>query len=311
MTGELGSVFQTFAAKGNREDLSDFITNISPEETPAYDRFGTVPATATKHEWQLDALASASANAQVEGKTFSATAVTATTRLDNSAQTFTKEFTVSDIQEIVNKAGRAKESAYQMVKKAKELKRDCEWTLFNLGIDATGGAGGAGTGVKMKNVHAWISATNNTGIASTLTAAASATMSETQFNQSWKMIWDQGGKPNAVYSGGSLKRLISSWGTSTSRVWSGDKKITNTVGVYEGDYGVLETVLDRHVDDTQAGLGYPLYLIQEDLFKKAVFQPVKWKPLAARGLGEDFMLYHTFTIESRNASGSGYWYSSP
>jgi hypothetical protein len=303
MTGELGNVFQTHQAIGNKEDLSDFITNISPEETPAYDRFGTVSAAATKHEWQIDALGAATANAQVEGKTFSASAVTPTVRLTNSAQTFTKEFTVSDIQEVVSKAGRAKESAYQMVKAAKELKRDFEWTLWNVGIDATGGAGGAGTGVKMKNVHAWISATNNTGSVSTLTAGASATMTETEFNQSWQMIWNQGGKPNTVYLGGSLKRLVSGWGTSTSRVWSGEKKITNTVGVYEGDYGVLETILDRYTNSKA------VYLVQEDLFKKAVLQPVKWKPLAARGLGQDFMLYHTFTIESRNASGSGYWYS--
>jgi hypothetical protein len=303
MTGELGNVFQTHQAIGNKEDLSDFITNISPEETPAYDRFGTVSAAATKHEWQIDALGAATANAQVEGKTFSASAVTPTVRLTNSAQTFTKEFTVSDIQEVVSKAGRAKESAYQMVKAAKELKRDFEWTLWNVGIDATGGAGGAGTGVKMKNVHAWISATNNTGSVSTLTAGASATMTETEFNQSWQMIWNQGGKPNTAYLGGSLKRLVSGWGTSTSRVWSGEKKITNTVGVYEGDYGVLETILDRYTNSKA------VYLVQEDLFKKAVLQPVKWKPLAARGLGQDFMLYHTFTIESRNASGSGYWYS--
>ena len=303
MTGELSNVFQTFSAVGNKEDLSDFITNISPEETPAFDRFGTVQAAATKHEWQIDALGAATSNAAVEGKVFSANAVTATVRIWNAAQTFTKEFTVSDIQEVVAKAGRAKESAYQMVKAAKELKRDCEWTLWNTGLDSSGGVGGVGTGVKMKNVHAWISGTNNTGIISTLTAAATATMTETEFNQSWQMIWAQGGKPNAVYLGGSLKRLVSGWGTSSSRVWSGEKKITNTVGVYEGDYGVLETVLDRYTNSKA------LYLVQEDLFKKAVLQPVRWKALAARGLGQDFMLYHTFTIESRNASGSGYWYS--
>lgn len=154
MTGELTNVFQTHQAIGDREDLSDFITNISPEETPAYDRLGSVGASAVLHEWQLDSLAAATSNAQVEGKLFSATAITPTVRLSNRAQIFTKEFTISDIQEVVNKAGRAKESAYAMVKAAKELKRDVEWTFWNTGIDATGAAGGAGTGVKMKNVHA-------------------------------------------------------------------------------------------------------------------------------------------------------------
>ena len=300
---ELTNVFTTHTAIGNKEDLSDFITNISPEEAPAYDRLGSVNASAVLHEWQVDVLRAATSNAQTEGKQFSATAITPTVRINNRVQTFTEEFTVSTIQEKVSKAGRAKESAYQMDKAAKALKRDFEYTLWNLGADATGADGSAGLGRKMKDIHAWISGTNNTGCVSTLTADASATMTETEFNKSWQMIWAQGGKPNAVYCAGNLKRLISGWGTSTSRVWSGEKKITNTVGVYEGDYGILETVLDRYTN------AKAVYLVQEDLFKKATLEPVQWRNLGVLGLGTSFMLYTTWTVESRNASGSGMFYS--
>lgn len=47
----------TYTAVGNREDLSDIITNISPTETPLYSMFGKATAKATYHEWIEDSLA--------------------------------------------------------------------------------------------------------------------------------------------------------------------------------------------------------------------------------------------------------------
>ena len=65
--GIIANTFQTFQAKGNREDLSDIIYNISPTDTPLLSAIGKEKATATLHEWQTDALAQAGANAQIEG----------------------------------------------------------------------------------------------------------------------------------------------------------------------------------------------------------------------------------------------------
>lgn len=47
---ELATVFSTYQATGNREDLTDFITDISPLEAPLYDRMGTVSAKGRYHE---------------------------------------------------------------------------------------------------------------------------------------------------------------------------------------------------------------------------------------------------------------------
>ena len=62
-TGE----FLTFSAIGNREDLADVIFNISPTDTPFMGAIAKSKATAVLHEWQLDTLAAAAANAQLEG----------------------------------------------------------------------------------------------------------------------------------------------------------------------------------------------------------------------------------------------------
>jgi len=44
------TVFQAYAAIGNREDLIDLITNISPLDTPMLSRFARTVATATYHK---------------------------------------------------------------------------------------------------------------------------------------------------------------------------------------------------------------------------------------------------------------------
>ena len=85
------NTFQTFQAKGNREDLEDIIYNISPTDTPFMSNAGRGSAGAVFHEWQTDALASASTtNAQVEGDDASAAAITATVRIGNYTQIFRK-----------------------------------------------------------------------------------------------------------------------------------------------------------------------------------------------------------------------------
>jgi hypothetical protein len=43
------SLFKTYEAIGNREDLTDIIANISPTDTPMLSRFGKIKATNTLH----------------------------------------------------------------------------------------------------------------------------------------------------------------------------------------------------------------------------------------------------------------------
>jgi len=62
------ATYQTFAMKGIREDLSNLIFDISPTENPFTSAVRKTKATQSKHEWQTDALAAASAtNGIIEG----------------------------------------------------------------------------------------------------------------------------------------------------------------------------------------------------------------------------------------------------
>ena len=60
--------FQTYQANGNREDLIDMITMISPTDTPVLSSTESVRATSVLHEWQTDTLKTPTAVARVEGE---------------------------------------------------------------------------------------------------------------------------------------------------------------------------------------------------------------------------------------------------
>src|SRR5690606_34124658 len=89
-----------------REDLSNIITMISPEETPFQSSIGKGKITNTFHSWLLEELASAStSNAHIDGDEFSADTLTAPARLTNYAQISRKDIRVTRRAQIVDQAG--------------------------------------------------------------------------------------------------------------------------------------------------------------------------------------------------------------
>src|SRR5689334_7157352 len=125
------SSFSSFAAVGNKEDVSNRINRIDPTETPFYSGVEKVKAKATNHEWQTQALAAAStSNAQLEGDdNITADATTPTVRLGNILQISRKTPSVTGTQQAVEHYGRGDEMDYQVMLKGMELRRDIEKIL--------------------------------------------------------------------------------------------------------------------------------------------------------------------------------------
>ena len=103
------NVFDTYESIGNREDLSDMIWDVSPSDTPFLSAIPKTKAKGVNHEWQTDAIASAGANAQLEGDDATALDRASTTRLGNYTQILTKNIAVTGTQEAIDKAGRKSE----------------------------------------------------------------------------------------------------------------------------------------------------------------------------------------------------------
>src|SRR5262245_27190105 len=198
------NAFTTYLSVGNREDLSDTIYRISPTDTPFMSGIDRETATGVFHEWQTQALASAvSSNAHLEGDAAAAEAATATVRLGNYCQISKKVPRVTNTEEVIDKAGRGSEMAYQEMLKGLELKRDMESAIL---ASTTARAAGNGTTIRRAGpVNSYI--TTNKSLTSTSSISGDGTdistpsdttraFTEALLKAQLQNCWTQGGKPD-------------------------------------------------------------------------------------------------------------------
>lgn len=289
------NTFQTYQAVGNREDLIDIITNITPVDTWVTSNTGNTRATAVLHEWQTDALAAAAANAVIEGDDASAAAVTPTVRVTNYCQILRKVWQVTDTQNAVQKAGRASESDYQKMKALKELARDIEYALV---INTAAASGASGTARTLKGLQGWIATNVTTG-----TATADETLTEDMLNDNLQAIWAAGGFPSTVLAGAFQKRKISGFTVNTRDIDADSQKVVRSVDVYKSDFGEITVRLHQQVNTTIPSI--LLILGDMSLWNKAWLRPVNAEQLARSGSSLKFMAEAELTLESRQEKGSG------
>src|SRR3990167_5246783 len=122
--------YSSYDITGAREELQNIISRITPEETPLYSMLPKIDLKSKKPEWQTDTLATPASNAQIEGDEYSYSAPSATTRVSNYTQISWKTGLVTEIADVVDKAGREKELNLQKLKRGLELKRDIEYCIL-------------------------------------------------------------------------------------------------------------------------------------------------------------------------------------
>ncbi len=281
----------TGIGKFNREDLSDLITNISPTETPMVSNIGRTKATAVQHEWMRDALAAAAANAHIEGNEVTFSAASSGTREINMTQILVKSVVVSDTQDVVRKAGKGAELAYQVAKLTKEIARDLEYACLQNGALVTGDAT---TARSMRGVSSWVS-TNTSDI-----GTGTVTVTQGDIMLIMQKCWTSGGKPDMLICGGAQKRTISGMTTGvTKNLDARDKRFVQAIDVFETDFGVLKVMPDHFIatDD--------IAILQTDLWKLAYLRPLQVKDLAKTGDATKKMLVTEVTLESLSETGNG------
>lgn len=278
----------------NREDLADFITNISPTETPFYSRIGRTKATAVTHEWLTHSLAAASAtNVVVEGNEATLITPTTLTRLQNSTQINQKAVAVSGTQDAVNKAGMGKELAYRVILHGKEIKRDLETALLQNTQQVTGATT---TARRLNGVM---------GFVSTNTSSSTVATTASDINSMLQDIWAEGGNPDVMWCNGVTKGIISGLVSDTSTTsyrFNHDvekKKFTSAVDIWDGDFGVQRVVPDRF-DNTLT-----VKALELQHWKLAQLRPMEIVRLAKTGDTEKRMLQCEVTLESRAENANG------
>ena len=303
------NTFDSYDAVGIREDLENVIYDVSPEETPFYTTCKKVSATNTYHEWQTDALRSSGANAHIEGDATTAEARTATTRLGNYCQIFKNAVVVPDTDKGLDKAGRASEMAYHVLKIAKEQKLDIEKALFDNNAQV---AGNATTAREMAGTETWFTSTiQNKGSggahaagtgANARTDGTQTVFNQTKFDAIMQNCWDKGGKPDSVYLSAYLMNLALAFtgnNNQRSTVQAGDKKVIKSLDVYVTPWGTIEFIPSRE------NRGRTVHVMQDDMWAVAVLRGTKNVELAKTGDNTTRQVVTELTLVAKNEKSSG------
>ena len=270
------NLYDKYDLTGVREDLIDKIFNTSPTETPVITAFGRSNTTNTYHEWQRDSLATANKdNALIDGDDFSAQALVATARVGNYCQIFNAQPAVSRRANIVKKAGRAAEMAYQKAKSMLEIKRHMEASIVSNNPAVAGNsttaskAGGLGVQNYANTNHgvggstaSWVSGAPTTAP----TAGTARAFTEVILKDVVQKSYIASGEvPRMVVMSPNHKGVFSGFtGIAVNRYQVGKKEQGRIVGgadVYMSDFGELEIVphylmagaTDVHLLNTEYG----------------------------------------------------------
>jgi len=315
------NTFETFDAKGLREDLSDIIYAIDSTETPFLSMAGRSTASGIKHEWQVDQLATAAVNTLVEGDDASALAAAATIRVSNFCQISGKTVSVSGTLEVVDKAGRQSELSYQLAKRSKELKRDLEYSC--VGVNNAGVARGddtvaaetasvsaffdtalAATGT-LPGVHQNRSGSTEGGWSGSLFAATAGVpvlrpLLESDLKGVIQGAWTNGGNPSIIMTAPFNKTVISGFTGNSTRFDKGeDKRLVAAIDVYVSDFGEHSVVPNRFQATNQ------VFAFTPELWDVAYLRDFRQHALSKTGDSEQRQLLCEWALCGKNQSGSG------
>jgi hypothetical protein len=302
------NTFDSYDAVGIREDLKDVIYNISPEETPFYSKSAKTSAKNTLVEWQTDSLRASAVNAHVEGDTTAAEARGATTRLGSYTQIFKNAVVVPDSDEGLDKAGRAKEIAYQTLKIAKEQKLDIEKALFDNNARASGNST---TARELAGVPAWL--TTNTDFGATgvnptgdgtdaRTDGTQELFTQDRFDGVMQSIWEEGGKPDTVYlSAFQMNKSLNFTGNNNQRsqVQAGDERVIKSLAVYVTPWGTVEFMPSRE------NRSRDVFIMQDNMWEIAVLRSTKNVALAKTGDNTTRQVVTELTLCAKNEKANG------
>jgi hypothetical protein len=284
--------YTTYDTVGIKEDVSDVISNLTPTKTPFLSMIGAGKTSSRKFEWLEDDLADARDNAQVEG--FEATDATLTPPelRENYTQIMEKTFKISETEDSVDQHGRAKETAYQVVKAGKELKRDQERAY--VGVDQIGV-------LSTSNVARRTASAIKMVDASVTVAGGAAALSEAMILSAGQKAYEAGGEPSYLMIKPSDSLVVAGFTGSAGRTReiSGEsRKVVNVVDLYVSPFGEYKVVLNRFLKADVA------WLLDPSMWKNVTLRGWTRTPLAKTGDSNRQMLVGEFGLKNTNFKSS-------
>ena len=299
-----------------REDLADAIYDISPEETVFLSAIGKTTARDTYHMWQTDALETTVHNsAAIEGDDASAEAISKTIRLGNYTQIIQKTVRVSDTEAGVNHAGKSREMALQIAKKAKEIKLNTEAAML---ANVAQNAGNSTTARTMAGVPTWLTTNVDrgaTGASATGDGSDTATdgtlepLTQTRMDNVLQSVWVAGGTPDTVLLSASSMNTaltaITGNNNQRSTIRSEAEKVFNSFDIYVTPWGSVTYKPSRNIRLDAGTAGRDIYVLDTSMWSVATLRGMKNTELAKTGDSTVRQLLHEVTLVCKNEAANG------
>lgn len=256
-------VLQNYDDANKLEEVFKTVVTVSPWQTPFFSGLGKRKIHSTIDQWPQASLLAASSNASIEGATHTFGTITAPARITNLTQIFKKTYLVSSTEIALQGAGVDDMFLYQKMQAMREIGTDIELSLLH-------GSLASGTGSLARRMAGAVNfiTTNATGVGS------GTKLTESFFNGQCQGCWTQGGMPNEVYVGGQLKRVITAF-TASSTLFTdrGDKRLVNSVSVYENDFTLMRVIPSRILNSTTNSNATCL-IVDMEMWKIGVLEPL-------------------------------------
>jgi len=309
------NTIQAVARVGVREDLSNTIGALFPDECPFQKAIGKETATQVYHEWQTDTLAAASAtNASIQGDDLTNGSRANTVRQGNYTQIMAKVVGSSTTMEASRTAGRDSELGRELMKAGRELKTDAELRFtgnYAATAPASGTAGlSAGAlGFIVTNTSGgtgYVAPTYSGGgtsgyVNAAATSGTNRSVTEAMLKTQLANAWTKGGNPRLVILAPGQKQNFAAFsGLATQRRETGNKQVTIVAGadVYVSDFGEVQFVPSRFCSANDA------LIIDPEYWAVAELDSLKVIDLAKTGLATRKAMYQEITLVSRNEAAS-------
>jgi len=323
-----------------REDLANFISMITRDETPFMASIGKSKATQIYHEWQTDELAAPGDSRIAEGVDFVAPTAGGSssageygtgftdagpnrTRLGNYTQINGKTIAVSGTKRAVDQAGVADEYAYQLKKRGTEMRRDMEKNMVadyqvasGSGIRSAGGFQSWINGATVENNNATAAATTGAGThaPSIPLDADRVSLSLADVDAVMQSIYEAGGKATKIMVSPKLRRDFSDLMQSETNVRRNidmDGKLRQSVDIYMSDFGDLMVVpnyimglaTDADADLDKADTAALVY--DPSWFSVATLRPLSEVDVGQKGDSMVGQMVEEWTLQCNNPSGCG------
>ncbi len=318
MAAPLNTVLSTVAV-GNREQLSDIVSRITPEDTPIYTMAGKEKTKGTHPEWEIDTLRSPQANAQTEGDDYVFDALAQPTRVGNATQIFSQGWVFSGTQQAVENAGNIVKVAEKKVKAGIEVRKDVELAIVTntasvrgatrlfgglpswLTTNVSRGAGGSNGGFS-----------SGTGLTVAETTGTLRAFTKALLDTTMQACYQAGANVSKVIVSPYVKSVFVTFMSDTNVAafryaadGTGKNTIVGTADIYEGPFGKV-MVQPNRVMAASAAVARRAFLMDPEYVSMASLRPIQEDPdLAKTGDNKKGVIIGEKTLKIKNEAALG------